>query len=309
MAVEVTARAVRALRLGRLGRARWLRACTEHPLPPGPILPSAGAPNIQDEATFTHLLAAALGPRRPRRVRLVLPARTVRLHALPMEPGGAGPPDLRRFLLWRLDSRLPFPPQEARLAYQTAPNGQPGRQIALVLATREPVLAQYERLFRGLGVSVAHLAPAAWQLFRLLAEGAGPPGPGVESFLAIELDEATVILSVGGVPHYVRTFLPIGLAPDPHSQREGEQRSTGFGPSAAYRGLAEELYETFDHAAETEGLAWPTRLVVGGPGAAMLAPGLEQALGIPCTAPAPPALGGRSLAPEAAAVLAAALSR
>ena len=66
LAIEVTARAVRALRVG----AGWgrPRRCVyaERPLPPGVVVSSPSAPNVRDEAAFGLVLTEALGPRPPR---------------------------------------------------------------------------------------------------------------------------------------------------------------------------------------------------------------------------------------------------
>jgi hypothetical protein len=102
LAIEVTAAAVRVLRLGGLGRWRRARGYAERGLPAGLVLPSATAPNVQDEPAFAKLLTEVVGPRPPRRARLVLPDRVLRLHVLELE---GAPPEgqaLRPFLLWRL---------------------------------------------------------------------------------------------------------------------------------------------------------------------------------------------------------------
>ncbi len=174
LAVEVAASAARSLRLRRLGPARALRAYTEQALPPDLVIPSPVAPHIQDEEAFARLLAQAVGPRPPRRVRLVLPDRAVRLHVLALDDAGAAHPEILKFLLWRLEGVLPFAPRETRLAYQTAPNGQPGRGLALALAAHGSVLAQYEGLFARLGIRVTHAASAGCHLFNLAARAPAP---------------------------------------------------------------------------------------------------------------------------------------
>lgn len=297
LAVEVTAGAVRSLRLRRLGPARALRVYAERLLPPGLVVPSATAPNVQDEGAFAPLLAQAIGPRPPRHVRLVLPDPTVRLHVLAMDDEGAACPDVPKFLLWRLQAVLPFDPRDARLAYQTAPDGQPGRGLALALVAHAPALAQYERLFAGLGIGVSHVASVGCHLFNLAALTAAPSAAGPEACLALDAETATLILAPGGVPHYARTWgLPAGPAD---------------GGDGCLKDLPEAVRQTFAHAEDTANLPPPPHLVVAG--APADAPGvatsLQQALDIPCRALPPPTLGRHALPPEATPVLAAALAR
>lgn len=317
LAIEITAQAVRCLRLTGLGRARAVRAYREQALPPGLVLPSSSAPNVQDEAVFARILRQAVGPRPPRRARLVLPDRTVRLHILNTDAVPPRGPDLRRFLVWRLQEVLPFEPGEARVSYLMAPNGLPDRRMAIALVAREPVLAQYERLLRGAGTGVAHLAPAACHLFNLAAAHGEALAQGVHAFLALGIESATAVLSVRGIPHYARTFLRPTIAQNPSPAPAPRPPNPGphLAPATAVPELVEELARSFHHAEEEVGLARPARLCLAGdPGPdPALAAALQGGLGIPCVpfSPPPPRTlrRRRLLPPQAQAILSAALSR
>jgi hypothetical protein len=317
LAIEVTAGAVRCLRLTGLGRARAVRAYREQALPSGLVVPSSTAPNVQDEGAFARTLRQAMGPRPPRRARLVLPDRTVRLHILNTDAVPPRGPDLRRFLVWRLQEVLPFAPGEARVSYLMAPNGLPDRRMAIALVAREPVLAQYERLLREAGTGVAHLAPAACHLFNLAAAHGESLARGVHAFLALGIESATAVLSVRGIPHYARTFLrpcvPLEAppAPDPRPPMLAPHRA----PATAVPELLEELARSFHHAEEEIGLARPERLCLAGDLGrdAALAAALQGGLGIPSipfSPPPPRTLRRRGLLPpQAQALLSAALFR
>jgi hypothetical protein len=301
LAIEVNAGAVRCLHLAGIGPGRSVRAYAERPLPPRVLVPSGTLPNIQDEAAFATILRDLLGARPHRWARLVVPDRSVRLVVLNMDTAVPQGPDLRRFVVWRLQEALLFDPQEARVAFVPAPDGVPERQVAVTLVAREQVVAQYERLLGAAGTRVAHVAPAACHLFNLAAaEGAGQT-PAVHAFLALGEESATLIMSLRGIPHYVRTF-PRPPGPPP----EGRSAPQAF-PS-----LARELARTFCHAADTQGLGPPVRLSLaedGGAGA-RLAASLEAELGIPCGtfSPARGLRWARGLPRQAHAVLAAALA-
>jgi Tfp pilus assembly PilM family ATPase len=317
LAIEVTSEAVRALRLGGIGPGRAVRAYVQRRLPPGLVVPSSGLPNVQDEGAFARLLTEVVGPRPPRRARLVLPDRSVRLHVLNADAVPPGGPDLRQFLVWRLQDTLPFEPREARVAYVPAPNGAPNRQVAITLVAREQVLEQYERLLGAAGTGAAHVAPAACHLFNLAERDFAAAGDAVHAFLALGPESAAVILSQRATPEYARTFLRPGAEPEAGPRTSDRGPSDGSGPCSQptrHKDLVAELLRSFEHAEEQVNLAPPARLLLGGELGQdpALAAALQESLGIPCAIlPSPPhrVRHARPLPPEAHAVLLAALAR
>ena len=317
LAIEVTAAAIRALRLRGIGPARAVRAYAERPLPTDLLVPSSSVLNVQDEAEFARILADTVGPRPPRRARLVLPDRSVRLHVLNTDATPPGGPDLRHFLVWQLQDTLPYKPRDARVAYLPAPNGLPSRQVVITLVAREQVVAQYERLLGAAGIGAAHVAPAACHLFNLSAQDPEAAPHAVHAFLALGPESATLILSPRGIPHYVRTFPRPGAEPDDRSPVHDLPAAGAPGrrhrPTPP-RELVAELLRSFSHAEDEVGLQAPARLLLGGElGHDLpLAAALQEGLGIPCAVlPTPVHRAHRAggLPPEAHAVLLAALAR
>ncbi|HYB73266.1 MAG TPA: hypothetical protein VED18_07840, partial [Candidatus Sulfotelmatobacter sp.] len=221
------------------------------------------------------------------------------------------------FLLWCLRDTLPFPAREARVAYKVAPDGGPGRRVALAVVGREPVLGQYERLLKVSGIRVAHLAPAAWHLFTLAAAFAPRAPAAGRGLLTLDGAAATLILAEAGVLRYVRTFrLPPGAsasAADPlPAAAEAEAAPREHPPWL--KELGHELLRSFDHALKTSDVPQPAHLLLVGapPDAPTLTATLQAILEIPCVPLALPAFHARSggpLPPQAAACLAAALAR
>jgi Tfp pilus assembly PilM family ATPase len=193
---------------------------------------------------------------------------------------------------------LPFEPREARVAFLTAPNGLPSRQVAITLVAREEVVSQYERLLGAVGIRVTHVAPAACHLFNLAGRWPDASSNEVHALRSLGHDSVTVILSQHGVPHYARTFLWPG-GPEAAGAAQGAD-------------LCRELHRSFEHAAEEAGLLAPSRLVLAGEGGtdATLATVLAEGLGLPCSLPPPPPPVRRAhlVPPGAQALLAAALA-
>lgn len=299
LTIQLTVGKVRCLRLRRLGPALNVEGYAERALPPALLVPSPTIPNVTDEGLFGQILADAAGPHPPLRTRVVVPSRSVLLHALSTGSPPARTPDLRGFLLWCAQGLLPFEAREARLAYTLLRDGSPGRHTAILLSGRERVVAQYERLCGALGGRVVHLAPVAWHLFTRGGGETTAALPGTEAFLALEEDAATLILCRGGTPHYVRTF---GL---PRQTPSAPVRSP-----ATIEALREELHASFHHAEDTAGLSPPRGTLLAGelPEGRQFAAALGEALGLPCALAAPPRQlrWARGLPPEAEAVVAAA---
>lgn len=313
LAIEVTGSAIRCLRVGGIGLRRGVRAYAERCLPPGVLIPSTSLANVRDEAAFSQLLVEVIGPRPPRWARLVLPDRSVRLQVLNSDAALPAGPDLHRFLVWRLQDALAFDPREARVAYLSAPNGLPGRQVAVTLVAREQVVVQYERLVRGAGTGVAHVAPASCHLFNLTPQETAADERAVAAFLALAPDSATVILSLKGIPHYARTFLRPFPPPPADAPPPSQATARPKGDADLLVHLVEELGRSFHHAEEEMGLGLPASLRLAGELGhdPTLAAALQEQLGTPCFLPAPlPRLpGSRSLPPSAQTVLGAALGQ
>ncbi len=317
LAIEVTAAAIRAVRLGGIGPGRAVHVYATRPLPRDLLVPSNNVPNVQDEAAFARILVDAVGPRPPRRARLVLPDRSVRLHVLNVDAVPPSGPDLRQFLVWRLQDALPFEPREARVAYLRALDGLPNRQVAITLVAREQVLAQYERLLGAVGTGAAHVAPASCHLFNLAAQDPEAAEHPFQAFLALCPESATLILSHRRIPHYVRTFRRPGAEADDRLPVPTLSAAGAASPRhrpTLHKELLAELLRSFAHAEDEVGLQPPARLLVGGELGhdASLAAALQEGLGIPCAllpSPLHRVRRGRPLPPEAHAVLVAALAR
>lgn len=292
-----------------------MQAYAERALPAGLVVPSSSFPNIRNEAAFTRILADVVGPRPPRRARLVVPDRSVRMHVLNTDAVVPQGPDLRQFLVWRLRDTLAFEPRDARVAYMPAPNGLPNRLMAITLVAREQVIAQYERAVGTMGARVAHVAPAACHLFNLAGLDAGESQAGIHGFLVLSIESVTFILSSAGIPHYTRTFprpavTDVEPSPTPRSPGEGHTTSP---PATDISALIQEVARTIHHAVEEAGLGPPARIFLAGEmgrdGA--LASSLQEGLETLCTIllPTPVIRGASTLPVEAQAVLAAALVR
>src|SRR5262245_37641154 len=183
LAVEVTPRAVRVLRLacGR-GGAR-IAGHSQVPLEPGVIQPGLMRCGVAaPEALVAAIQRAAAGAgARPGRAALILPDLTARVALtgvpnLPSAPAAAD--ELVRF---RLRRTLPYRPEELALWWSRRPGpvlaGEEGEAILAVVALRQ-VVEQYEEACARAGLKVGLVSLATLEVANLIrSDLAMLPGP------------------------------------------------------------------------------------------------------------------------------------
>ena len=156
------------------GQAQFGRLAMK-PLPPGTIAPALAGPSILNEATLTAAVeevarqvgngSAAVG--------LLVPDGLARIGILPYEVLPENRREAATLIGWNLRDGLPFPPDEARIAYQLLPKAKADRMELVAVAARASVLKEYESLLDGLNRSSSLLLPATLALLPLLSEAEG----------------------------------------------------------------------------------------------------------------------------------------
>lgn len=202
---------------------RRLRVDAHHvvALPPGLLRPSPVGQNMTDPAALAEALRPLLsssphpGPHPARDLALSLPDLAATVVLLPLHD--ARRPGLRRreveaFIRWQAERFLPYPPAEARLAWQVI--GPPAEARLLVVAIRQTVVAQYEEVMARLGLRPVIVDLASFHLWNLYAEAIGrrlaPSRPSGEHersgwiFLDHADTSATLMLFLGGTLEAIR---------------------------------------------------------------------------------------------------------
>jgi type IV pilus assembly protein PilM len=205
VAIEVRARSLGLVRLGREGQRTALAAAVLTPLPPGTLTISLTQPNVTDAAAFGTALRGLVeraGVARGTGVALVLPDPLARIALAPaaeVKPGRrAGAEEMVRF---RLRKSLPFDVREARVGQVVLP-GVPGREpVAMVAAILGSVLDGYEEALREVGLEPGFVELSGLALLRAASDGAAD-----QLLLNWEEGYLSLVLSVGGQPALVRTL-------------------------------------------------------------------------------------------------------
>ena len=172
-------------------------------LPEPGLQASPSAPNLLKAELYRDALPRVAGPGNPRRANmaLVIPDYAARMAVLDFEGFPSKEEERMTLLRFRLRKSVPFPIEEAQLAYALQSEEQ-GRVEALVVAIARPILAEYESIFIEAGYRLGLVLPSSIAALRLCDRG--------ESGLTLLAKAAganlSVILLEGGRVRLVRSL-------------------------------------------------------------------------------------------------------
>ena len=145
-------------------------------LEPGTLAAAPGGPVVLNAARLAGALAkaAAMVGNGQNRAGLLLPDGVARLGVFPLDSLPQNRRESATLLGWKMRETLPFPPEEARLSYQTTrvpATSSAGTSLdVIVLAVRSSVLTEFEELVEGINRSSSMILPATMALLPLLPQ-------------------------------------------------------------------------------------------------------------------------------------------
>lgn len=181
------------------------------PLEPGALAPALSGPSVLEEqklAAALEQVAQVIGNGRAQ-TGILVPDGVVRVAILPLEALSDSRREAVTLMGWRMRDGLPFPPEEARISFQSA-ELEDGQMEVVTLAARASVLAEYEALLETINRSSALVLPATIALLPLLPED----GAGGQLLVHVCSSAATLALIEGQRLRFWRTREFEGLAPD-----------------------------------------------------------------------------------------------
>jgi Tfp pilus assembly PilM family ATPase len=191
------------MRRGRL----HLKRRTEAAVPAGLVRPSPKDVNVTDGAALSGVLQELCKNAGCRGwVRVALPDPIFTLRTLATDEVPPKREEARRFLRWQARDLLPFPQEEARLDFLTAPAATDGRPRATCLMARGRILAEYEDTLARAGLRAAVLDARSI----CLAQAASAAlAQGTTGLLAVGEKRSTLLILHEGQPRFWR-HLPEG---------------------------------------------------------------------------------------------------
>jgi Tfp pilus assembly PilM family ATPase len=173
VAVEVTARGVAAVALGRGNGTPVVSRQASAALPAGALVPALNAQNVVDRAGVTGALRQVLDQvGRPRRVGLVVPDPVARLSIVRLDTVPGKAEDRDQLVRFQVRKAAPFP---AELAHFSVAPGRPldggGQEFVVALARRD-VIEEYERACAEAGAHAGIVDLATCSLLTLVTRTA-----------------------------------------------------------------------------------------------------------------------------------------
>lgn len=194
---------------GRGGAWRWakVRRLSERQIPAGLLQPSEAATNVTDRPALARELAELVKPFRGHPVAVSLPDQAAHFALYELESLPKQQAECEALLRWRLREDLNLPRGELQLAYRTfrqrgaaEPSGT--RALALTVALRRDVAAQYEALCEDLGLLPVSIGLSSLDVFDLCR---GLMAKAREIFFGHHsVDGLTFLALQQGVPAFVR---------------------------------------------------------------------------------------------------------
>ena len=196
VAIEIAARRVTVVELGRSGGGAVVAAHATEALPADAVMPGLTTDNIPQPAIVVDALRRALdraGLRSTRRAGLIVPDSIARLSLLPFEQLPGRPADLEKLIRWQLKKATPFPIDDAQVSHFVAHVDGPVTTMAAIVA-RRAVVAQYEAVAAAAGVQTGVVDLASLNVMNtIMSGGATAPGDWLVVCLAAEATTLAIL--------------------------------------------------------------------------------------------------------------------
>lgn len=171
-------------------------------IPKNTLTPAFKHLNVQDEGTFLARLKKACPRIRSGKIHVALPDACVKvlIHRITDLPKDAR--DIGRMLVWRIAAAYGIPEPELRVSWESWGKDSESRHVFLVAVGMEPVLAQYEAVFKEGGMRPVLLVPAGLARFSFYAPTL--PETGVMAYLGLFDEVITLFVFSNGLPLFYR---------------------------------------------------------------------------------------------------------
>jgi type IV pilus assembly protein PilM len=210
VAVELTARYISAASIEYRGGQPVVSAHAGEALPPGALVPSLTAPNVQNRQAVVAALGRVLDQvGRPRRVGLVLPDLVAKVSLVRFEQVPVRAADLDQLVRWQVRKTAPFPIEEAQVSFvpgvtvgpgSDAGPGGAGQEFVVTLA-RRATIEDYEGLCTDAGAHAGLVDLATFNVINAVL--AGTPAVSSLDWLLVNVapDDASITILRG--PHLI----------------------------------------------------------------------------------------------------------
>ena len=210
VAVELTARYISAASIDYRGGQPVVSAHAGEALPPGALVPSLTAPNVQNRQAVVAALGRVLEQvGRPRRVGLVLPDLVAKVSLVRFEQVPARAADLHQLIRWQVRKTAPFPIEEAQVSFVPGITAVPGLDAAaggsgqefIVTLARRGTIEDYEAVCADAGAHAGLVDLATFNVVNAVL--AGTPAVETVDWLLVNVAPDDASLAIMRGPHLI----------------------------------------------------------------------------------------------------------
>jgi len=221
VAVELTAHRVSAASLENRPGTPVVSAHATEPLPPGALVPSLTAPNIQNRQAVLDAVSRVLEQMgRPRRIGLVIPDLVAKVSLVRFEKVPPRAADLDQLVRWQVRKTAPFPIEEAQVSFvpgikitagaggtagagsSVSSDGTAGQEFIVSLA-RRAIIEDYEALCAEAGAHAGIVDLATFNVINAVLASTPAAGANTADWLLVNVapDDASIAILRG--PHLI----------------------------------------------------------------------------------------------------------
>ncbi len=209
LGLEISQKALRAVKLKKNGGAFEVQWLKEAPLPDGLVQDSFTEPNLRDIPEFTAAVKGLLnGNARGSHTAVALPDYIARVQVLDFD-SAPKKDDAEQMLKWRLKKILPFEIDLATLRWQylgkfIVNEKEQHRYLASIIKTE--ILSQYRNALSGAGLNTKRLGLATFSIWNLFSANVVRELGNEADFALMNLSagKLSVIIFSKGSPHFMR---------------------------------------------------------------------------------------------------------
>lgn len=173
--LEIAARRVTAVAIATHGGKPVVSAHATERLPDGAVMPSINATNIVDRAAVTAAVARVLDAvgGKGARVALVVPDGATKVSLVKFDKLPAKAQDLEQLVRWQVKKSVPFPIDQAQVAWTRGATDAAGATEMVVAIARRDIIEEYENVATAAGAQTGLVDLATFNLINLamLADG------------------------------------------------------------------------------------------------------------------------------------------